>query len=56
MAVIIVILSFIISYKICKVINRNTIGTTHAYLSRAIFVWAIVLGILAGIANKIGLI
>ena len=56
MAIVIVILSFFIAYKICKVLNRNTIGTRTAYLGRAIFVWAIVLVILAGLANKIGLI
>lgn len=56
MGVIIFILSFIIAYKLCKIINRNTIGTFSAYLARGIFVWAIVLAILAIIANQIGLI
>lgn len=56
MGIVIVILSFIISYKICKVINQNTIGTTTAYLGRAIVVWVIVIAVLSVIANKIGLI
>lgn len=56
MGVVIVILSFIITFKICSVINRNTIGTTTGYLGRAIFVWAVVIAALSIIANKIGLI
>ena len=56
MAIVILILSVIISNKICKVINRNTIGTITAYLTRAIVVWAMVLGILSAIANGLGLI
>ena len=56
MAMVILILSFIISYKICKFINRNTIGTIMIYWVRAIVVWAIVVSLLSAIANEIGLI
>lgn len=56
MGVVIIILSFVIAFFICRKINRNTIGTTMAYFKRAILVWAIVLAVLAIIANKIGLI
>ena len=56
MGIVIVILSFIIASKICKVINQNTIGTTTAYVVRVMVVWAIVIAILSVVADNIGLI
>lgn len=54
MAVIIAILSFYLTYKICQVLFSNTIGTTMAYAKRAFVVWIIVAAVLAGIANSLG--
>lgn len=55
MAVLVVILSIFLTYKVCKVLFRNTIGTTMAYISRAFIVWMIVTAILSGIGHSIGL-
>ena len=41
-AVVIFVLSVVIAAKICKIINRNTIGTTGAYIIRGFVVWVIV--------------
>lgn len=54
--VIIFIISIIITAKILNVINRNTFGTTGAYMRRRFIVWVIVFMILGAIANEIGLI
>lgn len=54
MAVIIAILSIFITYKICKVMFQNTVGTTMAYAKRAFVVWIIVAAVLAGTANSLG--
>ena len=56
MYVIIFIISIIITAKILNVINKNTFGTTGAYVRRAFLVWVIVFLILGAIANEIGLI
>ena len=49
MKIIILILSIIVAAYICKIINRNTIGTTWAYVRRFIIVWVIVMILLWGI-------
>jgi len=54
--VIILIISIIITVIILNVINKNTFGTTGAYIRRAFLVWVIVFFILGAIANEIGLI
>ena len=41
-AIIILIVSIVITSKICNVINRNTIGTTGAYAKRGFIVFVIV--------------
>lgn len=55
LAIVLVVLSIIITSKICNVLFRNTIGTTFAYMSRAFIVFIIVLGILGSLCSKIGL-
>lgn len=52
-AVIITILSIVIAVGICKVINRNTIGTTGAYIKRGFTVWVITWFVLLWIWGKI---
>lgn len=52
-AVIILILSIVIAVKICNVMNRNTIGTTGAYLLRGFIVWGITYYTLLWIWGKI---
>ena len=42
------ILSLIMTYVICKVLNKNTIGTTQAYAKRAFTVWVVSVFILCG--------
>lgn len=54
--IIIVILAVIITAKIGGILFRNTIGTTSAYAYRYFAVFLIVLGILAGLCSKIGII
>lgn len=54
MAVVIAILSFYLTYKICQVLFSNTVGTTMAYAKRGFVVWIIVVAILASIANSLG--
>lgn len=56
MLIVIVILGIIITAKIGGILFRNTIGTTTAYASRYLAVFMIVMGILAGLCDKIGLI
>ena len=56
MAWVIFILSLIIAGVICHLMNRNSIGTTYAYIKRFVIVWMIVIAVLAGISMKIGLI
>ncbi len=51
--VIMFILSIVITVKICKVINKNTIGTTKAYFKKGVMVWAIVFFVLVWIWGKI---
>lgn len=56
LAIIVFIISVIITKKICGILFRNTIGTTSAYMTRIFVVWMIVMGILAAICNRIGLL
>ena len=44
-----------ITWRICKVMNRNTVGTTFAYITRFFIVWVIVAAILAVIMNALSL-
>lgn len=45
--------SIFLTSKILKVINRGTIGTTQAYMKRAIVVWLIVFMIVAGLTKPL---
>lgn len=56
LAIVLVVLAIIITSKICGVLFRNTIGTTSAYIWRAFLIFLIVMGILCGLCNKIGLL
>lgn len=56
LAIVLVVLAIIITSKICGVLFRNTIGTTSAYIWRAFLIFLIVMGILSGLCNKIGLL
>lgn len=56
MAIIILILSIAITAAICKVINRNTFGTTDAYVRRFVIVWFVVALLLSTVAKSIGLL
>lgn len=53
---IVVIVAIFITAQICKVLFRNTIGTTTAYAARALAVFFVVIGVLAGICTKLGII
>jgi hypothetical protein len=55
-AIIVIVLSVIITVLISGVINKNTIGTTGAYAKRGFITWVIVFFILIAVANKMGLI
>lgn len=55
-SLIVLFLSIYLTYKVCRILFRNTIGTTMAYATRAFVVWMIVTAIVAGIANKLGLL
>lgn len=55
LAIVLVILSIIITSKICGVLFRNTIGTTSAYMGRALLIFMIVMGLLASLCRYIGL-
>lgn len=55
LGIIIVIISIVITAAICKLINRNTIGTTSAYAKRFFCVWCVVILLLGAAAKKIGL-
>lgn len=52
-ALIIMVISIILTVKICKIVNRNTIGTTKAYFVRAIVIWAVIFLVLTWIWAKI---
>ena len=54
--IIVLILSIIITSKICSILFRNTIGTSMAYITRTFIVWMIVTGILGAICNSLGLL
>ena len=55
LTIILFIISIIITTKICRILFRNTIGTSMAYMTRAFIVWIIVMGMLAALCNYIGL-
>lgn len=52
-ALVILIISIIVTVKICKIVNQNTIGTTQAYFVRGFVIWAIVFMVLVWIWAKI---
>lgn len=52
-ALIIMVISIILTVKICKIVNRNTIGTTKTYFVRAIVIWAVIFLVLTWIWAKI---
>lgn len=43
------VLSIIATYFICKILNRNTVGTLGAYAKRAFVVWVVCFFILLGL-------
>ncbi len=56
MGIVILILSAIIAALICKIINRNTIGTTGAYAKRYFIVFVVVMFLLTSFADTLGII
>lgn len=48
-----IVVSLLIAGKICKILNKNTIGTTWAYITRFVVVFLITLGILGGIVGNL---
>lgn len=54
-AMIIFILSIIISAGIYKAVTENSFGTYHAYFKTAVIIWIIVFMVLCWIANSIGI-
>lgn len=52
-ALVIMVISIILTVKICKIVNRNTIGTTQAYFVRGIVIWAVIFLVLTWIWAKI---
>lgn len=42
------VISVVLTAIVCKVINRNTIGSTGAYAKRTFTVWVVILFILLG--------
>ena len=55
MAIVCFVLAIILTVKIGKVLFKNTMGTTFAYAWRYMLIFFIILFVLAGIFNKIGL-
>lgn len=49
------LLAIFLTYKIGKIIFKNTIGTTYAYAWRYMLLFFFVLYALAGICRKLGL-
>lgn len=47
-ALLLIIASLVIAGKICKILNKNTVGTTGAYITRFVVVFIIVLAVLGG--------
>lgn len=56
LVVIVLVISIVITSKICSILFRNTIGTGMAYITRTFIVWMIVTGILGAICNSLGLL
>lgn len=54
-AIIYLIATVFITWRICKAMNKNTVGTTYAYVTRFFIVWVIVAAVLAVIFNKLSL-
>lgn len=53
--IILLVLSIVITNKICRILFRNTIGTMTAYITRTFIVWLIVMLILGGIFSSLGI-
>lgn len=48
-----VVVSLFITAKICELLNRNTVGTTWAYIRRFVVVFIIVYAVLGGIIGNL---
>ncbi len=56
MAIVVLILSIVITVLIGNVAFKNTIGTTGAYVKRYFVIWVITFILLATLVGKLGLI
>lgn len=56
MDLIVLVLSIFLTYKVCKKINQNTIGTTRAYIFRAWMVFIFVFAAVSFVFSALGLI
>lgn len=55
MGLIALVLSIFLTYKVCKKINQNTIGTTRAYIFRAWIVFIFVFCAVMFVFSALGL-
>ena len=51
--IILIIVALVITSKICNFLNRNTVGTTYAYITRFVVVFLIVFGVLGGVIGNL---
>ena len=51
--IVLVVVSLFITAKICEFLNRNTVGTTWAYIRRFVVVFIIVFAVLGGIIGNL---
>ena len=56
MDLIVLVLSIFFTYKVCKKINQNTIGTTRAYIFRAWLVFMFVFCVVSFVFSALGLL
>jgi len=56
MAIIIMIVATVLARAVLRRINRNTFGTTGAYIRRAVFVWMICLYVVGFVCTRLGLL
>ncbi len=53
MALVLFIIVTVLTWFICKFLNRNTVGTPMAYITRFVIVWIIVFGIIGGVIGNL---
>lgn len=51
--IVLIVVSLFITAKICEFLNRNTVGTTWAYIRRFVVVFIIVFAVLGGIIGNL---